>query len=119
LRDTSISTFPEYFDGQQGKSVSLKRLPIKNILVPKDYDPEKNTTFTTISVINIKNPAKSPIVRCILGGGYRLYMNKSSLYNVHSFGHGYTSTSVIYRFNISGSSLTYAGSATVDGTPLG
>jgi uncharacterized secreted protein with C-terminal beta-propeller domain len=114
LDSKTISIFPEFFDGKGTDEFVLERLPLKNILVPKDF----NTTFTTISVVNIKNPAQGPTVRSILGGGNLLYMNQSSLYSVHTFQLNNKPITAIYKLNVSGASLTYVGSANVEGTVL-
>jgi uncharacterized secreted protein with C-terminal beta-propeller domain len=114
LSQENVDIFPEFFDGKPSDKVELKRLPIKNILVPKYF----NTQFTTTTAINIKNAAKGPTVRCVLGGGDQLYMNQSSLYYVYNSTIEAVSSTVIIKFTVSGSSLKYAGSAFVEGSVL-
>ncbi|MGN0554330.1 MAG: beta-propeller domain-containing protein [Candidatus Fimenecus sp.] len=120
--DMKNACVPCYYQGGE-----KMRFPVHDVKLPENVD---DTAYLTVSLIDTKNPAQTPAVKAVLGGGSNIYCDGDTLLaarteteaNISEAGDTVTysvenMTTRLYAFDLT-DGVCYKGSAKVQGTVL-
>lgn len=120
--DMKNACVPCYYQGGE-----KMRFPVNDVKLPENTD---DTAYLTVSLIDTKNPAQTPAVKAVLGGGSDIYCDGDTLLaarteteaNISEVGDTVTYSMVdmttrLYAFDLT-DGVCYKGSAKVQGTVL-